>query len=143
VTAPVDARTARWVAVCRLEDLARERGAAALVDGEQVALVRLVDDRVFAVQQLDPFCGAAVMSRGIVGSRSIDGSDVPTLASPMFRQVFDLVTGRCLDGVGKDPIDLRTWAVAVTDGVVHIAAVPAGPVEAAPETAEATGGGPR
>ncbi|HEX5331729.1 MAG TPA: nitrite reductase small subunit NirD [Cellulomonas sp.] len=122
MTAPaeLDAGTVRWTAVCRLDDLAPERGAAALVGGEQVALVRLHDDRVLAVQQLDPFSGAHVMSRGIVGSRSIDGTDVPTLTAPMYKQVFDLETGRCLDGAGKAPLDLRTWDVVVTDGVVQV-----------------------
>lgn len=109
-----------WVDVCRLDDLAPERGAAALVGGDQVALVRLLDDRVLAVQQLDPFCGAYVMSRGIVGSRSVDGADVPTVASPMYKQVFDLTTGRCLDAVGKQPVDLRTWPVRVVAGSVQV-----------------------
>ncbi|MGW6129140.1 nitrite reductase small subunit NirD [Cellulomonas sp. NPDC055163] len=109
-----------WVDVCRLDDLAPERGAAALVGGDQVALVRLLDDRVLAVQQLDPFCGAYVMSRGIVGTRSVDGVDVPTVASPMYKQVFDLTTGRCLDAVGKEPADLRTWPVRVVAGSVQV-----------------------
>lgn len=114
-----------WTAVCRLDDLAPERGAAALLDGVQVALVRLLDDRVLAVQQHDPFCDAHVLSRGIVGSRLVDGSDVPTIASPMYKQVFDLVTGRCLDRAGKDPVpgldpDLRTWPVRVVDGTVLV-----------------------
>lgn len=121
--ADVDAGTTRWTAVCRLEDLAPERGAAALVDGQQVALVRLLDDRVLAVQQLDPFSGAHVMSRGIVGSRSVEGIDVPTLTAPMYKQVFDLRTGRCLDGAGKPPLDLQTWRVVVTDGVVQVGGV--------------------
>lgn len=109
-----------WVDVCRLDDLAPERGAAALVDGEQVALVRLLDDRVLAVQQLDPFCGAHVMSRGIVGTRTVEGQHVPTIASPMYKQVFDLTTGRCLDAVGKEPVDLRTWPVRVAAGRVQV-----------------------
>jgi nitrite reductase (NADH) small subunit len=118
--ADLDAGTVRWTAVCRLEDLVPERGAAALIDGEQVALVRLLDDRVLAVQQLDPFSGAHVMSRGIVGSRSIEGIDVPTITGPMYKQVFSLETGRCLDGAGKPPVDLRTRHVVVVDGVVQV-----------------------
>jgi len=116
-----------WVAVCRLDDLARERGAAALVDGVQVALFRLADNRVLAVQQHDPFCDAYVLSRGIVGSRAVDGTEVATVASPMHKQVFDLVTGRCLDPVGKEPVrgmsaDLAVWPVRVVDGVVEVGA---------------------
>ncbi|UJP39589.1 nitrite reductase small subunit NirD [Cellulomonas palmilytica] len=116
-----------WTPVCRLVDLAPERGAAALVDGEQVALFRLVDDTVRAVQQQDPFCGAFVLSRGIVGTRHVGDEVVATVASPMHKQVFDLRTGVCLDPVGKSPVaglpaDLRTWRVRVVDGVVEVAA---------------------
>ncbi len=106
-----------WIAVCRIEDLASERGAAALVEGEQLALFRTHTDDVYAVQQLDPFSGAHVMSRGIVGSRG----ETPTVASPMYKQVFDLRSGECLDAVGKLPQSLRTWATEVRDGVVHVA----------------------
>lgn len=123
-----DARAAPvWQPVCGVEDLVVERGAAALVGGDQVALFRLTDDRVLAVQQLDPFSGANVMSRGIVGTRR----GVPTVASPMYKQVFALETGECLDPVGFLPVlaagpDLATWPVEVRDGVVHVA-VPTGP----------------
>ncbi|WP_265520115.1 nitrite reductase small subunit NirD [Oerskovia flava] len=111
-----------WVQVCLLRDLEVERGVAALVEGEQVALFRLTDGTVCAVQQRDPFSGANVMSRGIVGSRG----GVPTVAGPMYKQVFDLRTGRCLDPVGFDPVggsspDLASRAVEVRDGVVHVA----------------------
>lgn len=110
-----------WEAVCRASDLAVERGAAALVGGQQVALFRLTDGRVLAVQQLDPFSGANVMSRGIVGTRG----GVPTVASPMYKQVFALETGVCLDPVGFLPVlaagpDLVTWPVEVRAGVVHV-----------------------
>jgi NAD(P)H-dependent nitrite reductase small subunit len=104
------------VAVCRLEDLPRERGAAALVGGVQVALFRTHDDVVYAVQQRDPYSGAHVMSRGIVGSRG----EAPTVASPMYKQVFDLRTGACLDPVGRDPKPLLVHPVEVRDGVVHV-----------------------
>lgn len=114
-----------WQPVCALRHLAPERGAAALFGAHQVALFRLVDDRVLAVDQHDPFSDAFVMSRGIVGSRWVDDVEVPTVASPMYKQVFDLTTGRCLDSVGKTPVrdlgaDLRTFPVRVVDGVVEV-----------------------
>lgn len=118
--APDTRSASTWVAVCRLDDLAPERGTAAIVAGEQVALFRTHDDRVYAVQQLDPFSGAFVMSRGIVGTRG----EAPTVASPMYKQVFDLRTGECLEAVGKEPVHLRTWDVEVNDAVVRLA-VPA------------------
>lgn len=115
--------------ICALSDLVVERGSAALLDGVQVALFRMPDDTVHAVQQRDPFSGANVMSRGIVGTRA----GVPTLASPMYKQVFDLGTGRCLDAIGRAPrpglaADLATWEVAVRDGVVHLGDVRPGQV---------------
>jgi len=118
-----------WTTVCRLDDLARERGAAALLAGEQVALFRLADDSVLAVQQHDPFSDAYVLSRGIVGSRSVEGAEVPTVASPMHKQVFDLRTGRCLEPAGKVPArglsaDLRTWPVRVVGDSVEVGSAP-------------------
>lgn len=111
-----DAGEPAWVPVCRLSDLVPERGAAALVAGEQVALVRAVDDVVHAVDQRDPFSGAHVMSRGIVGSRG----DAATIASPMHKQVFDLATGACLDPMGRDPAELRVWPARVVGGMVEV-----------------------
>jgi NAD(P)H-dependent nitrite reductase small subunit len=137
-----------WVAVCRLDDLVPERGAAALVAGEQVALFRLPatgapgaapgagTEEVLAVQQLDPFMDAYVMSRGIVGSRGT----TPTVASPLLKQVFDLRTGRCLEAVGRDPRHLRTWRVRTENGVVLVAATPDPVPDDGPGGPEALGG---
>jgi len=105
-----------WTRICRVDDLLVERGAAALVDGRQIALFRTYDGRLFATDQIDPFSGAAVLSRGIVGDRA----GVPTVASPMYKQVFDLRTGQCLDTQGKEPLSVRVHPVAVTGGEVFV-----------------------
>jgi len=115
------APSASWVAVCAVTDLEVERGRAALVGDTQIALFLLrgasgQPGRVHAVQNLDPYSGAHVISRGIVGTRQ----DAPTVASPMFKQVFDLRTGTCLDAQGKEPIALTVWPVAVDDGRVLV-----------------------
>jgi len=82
-----------WVDVCGLDDLSADRGRAALVHGHRVALFRLSpDDDLFAIDDLDPFCGAPVLSRGLVGTTG----DRPKVASPMYKQGFDLATGVCL-----------------------------------------------
>jgi nitrite reductase (NADH) small subunit len=89
---PVHAET--WHTVCQLDDLAVDRGACVLVDGRQVALFRTSpDDRVYALSNYDPFSSAFVLSRGIVGTRGA----IPKVASPMYKQSFDLRTGECLD----------------------------------------------
>jgi nitrite reductase (NADH) small subunit len=102
-----------WIPVCAFHDLNVERGVAALVGGEQVALFRTADDSVFAIANLDPFSGAYVLSRGIVGSRG----DTPVVMSPMFKQAIDLRTGRAVD----DPtVTVQTWPVRVVGGVVEV-----------------------
>ncbi|MDT4923445.1 MAG: nitrite reductase small subunit [Pseudonocardiales bacterium] len=47
---------------------------------------------LYAINNHDPFSGQCVLSRGIVGSRG----DAPTVASPLYKQVFELRTGRCV-----------------------------------------------
>lgn len=116
VTSESSSSTDVWVAVCDLADLVRERGSAALVDGVQMALVRTHDDRVHAVQQLDPYSGAHVLSRGIVGSRG----ERATIISPMYKQVFALDTGECLEPAGEEPVDLVTWPVRVQGSTVFV-----------------------
>ncbi|MBD9697974.1 nitrite reductase small subunit NirD [Flavimobilis sp. GY10621] len=105
-----------WLPVCALADLAVERGAVALMDGEQVALFRLLDDTVLAVQQHEPHTQAMVMSRGIVGTRG----GRPVVTSPLYKQVFDLASGECLDTTKGERVALVTWQVEVRDGVVHL-----------------------
>ena len=108
-----------YTAVCRLDALIAERGAAALVHGVQVAVFRLHDGRVRAIGNRDPVCGAHVLSRGIVGSRG----DAPVVSSPMYKQAFDLRTGRCLD---DDSVSVPAYDVAVEDGRVRVGSVSIG-----------------
>lgn len=108
-----------WIDVCALEDLVPERGAAALLEGTQIAVFRLLDDEVVAVQQKDPFSGANVLSRGLVGS----AGDRTIVSSPMYKQVWDVRTGECLDAAGKTPQDLASYPARVADGRVQVQAV--------------------
>jgi nitrite reductase (NADH) small subunit len=101
-----------WLAVCPIDALVPDRGVAALVDGP-VAVFLLSTGELYAVGNVDPCSGANVLSRGIVGD--VDGS--PTVASPMYKQRFDLRTGRCLDA---DVEPLRVHGVCTIDGVVHV-----------------------
>jgi nitrite reductase (NADH) small subunit len=115
---PLDARLLGrpldgWVEVCLLERLTPDRGVAALVDGCQVAMFRLGDGSLHAVDNVDPCSGAAVLSRGIVG----DAEGINTVASPLHKQRFDLATGRCLD---RDVAPLGVHEIAVIHGVVFV-----------------------
>ncbi|MGE5137708.1 MAG: nitrite reductase small subunit NirD [Gemmatimonadota bacterium] len=109
----------RWTPVCRLADLLPERGVCALADGAQVAVFRGHDGAVYAVSNYDPFSGAFVLSRGIMGSRG----DVPTVASPIGKQVFALTTGQCLD---QPAVSVPVARARVTGGVVEITGPVAG-----------------
>ena len=102
-----------WTKVCALDLLAVDRGAAALVEGHQVAVFRLASGDIYAIDHQDPFSGANVLARGLVGTRG----DVPTVASPVYKQVFDLTTGICLD---DESMAVRSWPVRVVDGIVEI-----------------------
>jgi len=125
-----------WTRVCRVDDLLVERGAAALLGDRQIALFRSYDGRIFATDQIDPFSGAAVLSRGIVGDRG----GVPTVASPMYKQVFDLRTGACLDTQGKEQLTVAVHPVAVAEGDVFVklvtASAPASSAHADPAHAD-------
>ncbi len=103
-----------WTVVCRYDRLLPERGVAALVGGEQVAIFRTFGGELYALANRDPFSDAYVLSRGIVGSRGA----VPTVASPMHKQVFSLVTGECLDEPG---VVVPVYDVRVRDGDVEVA----------------------
>ncbi|MCC9307878.1 nitrite reductase small subunit NirD [Kitasatospora sp. RB6PN24] len=102
-----------WTRICDYAQLTPGRGVAALsAEGRQVAVFRDRSGAVYAVDNRDPFSGAYVLSRGILGSRA----GVPTISSPMYQQVFDLRDGRCLDeetAPDGRPAVLRVWPVRI------------------------------
>jgi len=106
-------RTAQWTGVCAIGDLVPERGVCALVGGDQVA-VFLVGEELFAVSNYDPFSRAFVLSRGIVGSKG----ERLKVASPVYKQSFDLRTGECLD---NPSVSIPTYGVRAVDGRVEVA----------------------
>jgi nitrite reductase (NADH) small subunit len=106
-----------WTAACRYDYLIPNRGVGVLLpDGAQAALFRLDDGSLHAVGNIDPFSGAAVMSRGLVGDRA----GRATVQTPIKKQAFALDDGTCLD----DPdVSLPVYATRVTaDGHVELGA---------------------
>ena len=106
-----------WTPGCRLAELEVERGAAALVHGQAVAIFRTHDETVYVLGNHDPFSRASVLARGIVGTRDVDGVEVPFVASPMHKHGFDLRSGRCLDEEG---VSVASFEVRVVEGVVLV-----------------------
>lgn len=102
--------------VCDVSALVPDRGSAALVDGNQIALFYLSwTGTVHAVSHRDPFTGANVIGRGLVGSRG----DEPIVMSPLHKQAFSLITGQALDYPG---VSLQVWEVQVVDGRIQVGA---------------------
>ncbi|MBW4546001.1 MAG: nitrite reductase small subunit NirD [Symplocastrum torsivum CPER-KK1] len=116
VQALVRETNATWVDICSLEAIAPNTGVCALVEGQQVAIFRLgTENEVFALSNYDPFSKAFVLSRGIVGDRN----GIPKVASPIYKQNFNLSTGQCLD---DETVSLPTYNVRVVEGRVQVAA---------------------
>jgi len=117
--------SSEWVGVCTKGQLFPERGVAVLVKDQQVALfrVRSADgsDFVYAVGHRDPFADANVIARGIVGSVGVGDEQRDTVASPMYKHVFDLATGECLTDPSERLPVFRTW---IAGGVVYVHPVP-------------------
>ena len=112
-------RAGEEIAVCSESSLEPNLGQCVLLpDGRQVALFKALDpqagiERVYAVSNIDPFMNAAVMSRGIVGEH--DG--IPTVASPLLKQVFRLDDGRALE---EDGVRLQVFRAEVRGGMVVV-----------------------
>ncbi|TDD24063.1 nitrite reductase small subunit NirD [Nonomuraea diastatica] len=102
-----------WTPVCDYDAMLPERGVCALVGNVQVAVFRTYDGALHALANRDPFSGAYVLSRGIVGTRKGE----PTVASPLHKQVFSLVSGRCLD---EDAVTVPVYPVRVAGGCVEV-----------------------
>jgi nitrite reductase (NADH) small subunit len=84
-------------------------------DGTQVALFRLTDGSVWAIGNVDPWSGAAVMSRGIVGDRA----GRACVQSPIKKQAFAFDDGSCLD---DEAVRVPVYLTRVsTDGDVQVA----------------------
>ncbi|WP_438025815.1 nitrite reductase small subunit NirD [Sorangium sp. So ce233] len=108
--------TQGWIEVCGVDDIIPNTGVCALVGARQIAVVRVGEgEEIYAVSNFDPFSKAFVISRGIVG----DKGGVPKIASPIYKQNFDLRTGQCLD----DPsVRIPVYPVRVRGGRVEVQA---------------------
>ena len=101
--------------ICHHQDLIPNSGVCAQVQGEQVALFYLPDETpsVYAIGNWDPIGKANVLSRGIIGD--IDGR--LSVASPLYKQHFDLRTGQCLE---DDKVSVPVYAVELVGDTVLI-----------------------
>jgi len=92
--------------ICTTADLVKNSGVCALLESggqeQQVALFYMPDteQKVFALGNWDPIGKANVMSRGLLGSVG----DELVIISPLYKQRYSLVTGKCLEEDASLPI---------------------------------------
>jgi nitrite reductase (NADH) small subunit len=103
-----------WNPVCRLEDIVPDTGVCALLDERHVAIFRVGDDELYAIDNVDPNARASVLSRGLVGNL---GERI-VVASPLYKNHFDLRNGECLEAPEHS---VRAHAVRVHEGRVLVA----------------------
>ena len=105
-----------WTDVCALAQIAPNTGVCALVGNEQVAIFRVwtaSGEQLYALGNWDPIGQAMVLSRGLIG----DKAGIPFIASPLYKQRFDLRTGACLD----DPaVSVPVYAAREHHGRVEV-----------------------
>ncbi|TBR41776.1 nitrite reductase small subunit NirD [Marinomonas agarivorans] len=105
----------QWQTVCKQEDLIPDVGVAAIFEEQQVAIFYLpkTEQKVFALGNWDPCSKANVLSRGLLGNL---GNKL-VVASPLYKQHFDLQTGQCLE----ENVSVPCWAARLVDGKVELA----------------------
>ena len=106
--------TEQWLTVCQVTDIEPNTGVCALINNEQVAIFRIGEtEEVYAIGNFDPFSKAYVLSRGIIGDRN----GILKVASPIYKQNFNLKTGECLD---DESVNVPSYPVKVVDGSIQV-----------------------
>ena len=106
-----------WTAVCDLNEIVPNTGVCALFNGEQVAVFHVDDgaSHVYAIGNYDANSGASVISRGLVGSL---GERI-VVATPIYKQHFDLRTGECIEAPEHS---VGTFRARIAEGKVWVGA---------------------
>ena len=103
-----------WIDVCSIDDLQPDSGVCALLAGQQVAIFYIPKQgAVFALGNYDPFGHANVLSRGLIG----DIGGQPVVASPLYKQHFNLETGVCLE---DESVQIPAYRVGIANGRVQV-----------------------
>lgn len=95
-----------WISIGKQNDLVPNSGIGARVGNRQVAIFWIPerDNRIFAVANYCPFSDVHIIARGIIG----DIAGEPVVASPLYKQHFSLIDGRCIE---KPEVVLDIWEV--------------------------------
>ncbi len=99
--------------ICSANEVLPHTGEGVLIGGKQFAIFRTGDNKLYATDNYDPFSKVNVLSRGIVG----DLQEQRVVASPIYKQHFNLETGVCLE---DENVSIGTYAVEEKDGRIFL-----------------------
>jgi len=106
-----------WTTICTLDDIAPNSGVCADFNGKQVAVFhlksRLLNSRIKAVDNFDPFGKANVMSRGLI----TETDNKYFIASPLLKQQFCLETGQFDQ---DETVALATYQARIMQNLVQL-----------------------
>ncbi len=113
------ANNKQWFDICNLNDILPSMGRCALFNEQQVAIFRVVDangvEQLYAIDNFCPFSESNTLSRGLTGSII----DKIVVASPLYKQHFDLASGICLE---DESVSVNTYPVRLNGSTVQLAA---------------------
>ena len=103
-----------WTDICAVTDIIPGTGVCALLGQHQVAVFRpYADEQLFALDNIDPFYQASVLSRGIFA----DLQGELYITSPLKKQHFRLKDGVCLENA---EFSIAAYAVRVNNGRIEL-----------------------
>lgn len=102
-----------WIDVCSVDDLQKNSGVCALVEGEQVAIFYMADNSIYAINNYDPFGKVHVLSRGMIG----DIKGEPMVSSPLYKQHFNLKTGVCFE---DETVSVASYGIRIEGNKVEV-----------------------
>ena len=109
----------QWFDICSIDDILPTMGRCALFNEQQIAIFRVFDqngqEQLYAIDNFCPFSQSNTLSRGITGSFA----DKIAVASPLYKQHFELSTGLCLE---DDSVSVKTYPVRLSGSTVQLAA---------------------
>ncbi|MEQ9450059.1 MAG: nitrite reductase small subunit NirD [Pseudomonadales bacterium] len=106
--------TGAWQTVCTTSDLLADGGICVNFQDNQVAIFfAAANNSLYAIDNYDPIGAAYVLSRGIFGSLG----EAVVVASPLYKQHFDLRTGQCLE---QPELKVAVYDVQIVDESVQL-----------------------
>jgi nitrite reductase (NADH) small subunit len=109
----------QWIDICNIDDIIPSLGRCALFNEQQIAIFRVTDqtgqENIYAIDNFCPFSESNTLSRGLTGNLT----DKIVVASPIFKQHFDLATGLCIE---DNSVSIKTYPVRISGNTVQLAA---------------------